>query len=94
MQQNETQKAGVSLYLRLAPQNAELLRAALPAVPVPRDALGIKSTHNLAQMALGAVCRAILGQGYQPLALASEVWPDGEMDRGPLPPGVVIIKLG
>jgi hypothetical protein len=92
--QNEKQKAGMSLYLRLAPQDAEMLRAALSAANVPRSALGIKDTHSLAQMALGAVCRAILGQGYQPQPLASKVWPDGELDQGaPLPSGVMVIKL-
>ena len=84
---------GVSLYVTLAPQDAEMLRAALPAATVPRDGLGIKDTHSLAQMALGAVCRVILGQGYQPQPLAAEVRPDGATDRGPLPPGVIVGQL-
>jgi hypothetical protein len=54
--------SGVSLYVTLSPQDAELLRAAVPADIAPRDTLGMKETSTLAQMALGAVCRAILRQ--------------------------------
>ena len=84
---------GHILYVALSPADAELLRAAVPAAPAPRDALGIKETNSLAQMALGAVCRAILRQGYQPRPLSAELRPAGTQDQGPLPPGVIQLQF-
>jgi len=84
---------GVSLYVTLSPQDAELLRAAVPADVTSRDTLGIKETTTLAQMALGAVCRAILRQGYQPHLLSAETRPAGAPDQAPLPPGVIQLQF-
>lgn len=84
---------GLALYVTLAPQDAELLRAAVPAENPSRDALGIKETTSLAQMALGAVCRAILRQGYQPRLLSAELLPAGTQDQDPLPPGVIQLEF-
>ncbi len=85
--------SGVSLYLTHSPQDADLLRAAVPADIAPRDTLGMKETNTLAQMALGAVCRAILRQGYQPRLLRAETRPPGAQDQGPLPPGVIQLQF-
>ena len=83
----------VSLYVTLSPADAELLRAAAPDAPASRDALGIKETNSLAQMALGAVCRAILRQGYQPRPLSAEMRPAGTQDQEPLQPGVIQLQF-
>ena len=91
--QNEKQKAGVSLWVTLAAQDAEMLRAALPAATVLRDELGIKDTRSLACVALGAIARTLLRESYQPQPLAAEMRPEGITDRGPLPPGVIIVQL-
>jgi|ERR1039458_2322744 hypothetical protein len=85
---------GVSLLLTLSPQDADLLRAAVPAAPIPRDGLGIKATSSLAQTALGAIARALLGQGYQAQPLSAEMRTDGTPDRVALPPGVVRVQFG
>jgi hypothetical protein len=70
------------------------IRAALPAEVPDRDALGNKATNTLAQIALGAICRAILGQGYQPAPLSAEMRPTGAPVPGTLPPGVIMVQLG
>jgi hypothetical protein len=88
-----TEETGMSLVLQLAPQDAELLRAAMPTGNVHQDALGITPTRNLVQAALAAVARAVLRGGYQPQTLAAELRPSAETDRGPLPPGVVVVHL-
>ena len=67
----QTNGSGVRLHLTLSPQDAELLRAAVSAENPSRDALGIKETSALAQMALGAVCRSILSNGYRPRPVAT-----------------------
>jgi hypothetical protein len=84
---------GVSLYVTLSKADADLLRAAVPAGVPSRDALGIKETTTLAQMALGAVCRAILRQGYQPRPLSAELRLAGTQDQEPLPPGVIQLQF-
>ena len=92
MQMNK-ESAGVSLYVTLSPQDAELLRRAIPPEIPSRDALGIKEPNSLAQIALGAICRAILRQGYQPRPLAAETRLGGPGDEAALPPCVIKVQL-
>ena len=80
--------------MTLTPADAAMLRAAIPAEVPDRDALGNKTTHTLAELALGAICRAILGQGYQPAPLSAEMRPSGAPAPGTLPPGVIMVQLG
>ena len=86
---------GVSLYVTLSPADADLLRAAVPAGLPQRDGLGLKQTSNLAQLALGAIARALLGQGYQATPLSAELRMEGAPeDRMALPPGVIKVQFG
>ena len=94
MQTKEQKTEGVSLYLTLAPADADILRAAVPASLPHRDGLGIKTTDTLAQMALGAIARALLGQGYQATPLSAEMRCEGGTSGLPLPPGVIKIQFG
>src|ERR1035441_4351488 len=94
MQTKEQTTEGVSLYLTLAPADADILRAAVPASLPHRDGLGIKTTDTLAQLALGAIARALLGQGYQATPLSAEIRRDGETAGLPLPPGVIKVQFG
>jgi hypothetical protein len=94
MQAKEQKTEGVSLYLTLAPADADILRAAVPASLPHRDGLGIKTTDTLAQLALGAIARALLGQGYQAQPVSAEIRHDGEMAGLPLPPGVIRVQFG
>jgi hypothetical protein len=94
MQNRNETTPGLALYVTLTPQDAELLRAAVPAAAVPRDALGTKDTLRLAQTALSAVARAILRQGYQPQPLSAEMRLAGAPVPGTLPPGVITVQLG
>ena len=91
--QQQQQKHGPSLLIRLAPQDAELLRAAVPDGKANIDRLGIKCPSTLAQIALGAVARTILRDGYLPTPLGAEWRPAGLTDQGPLPPGVIMVQL-
>src|ERR1017187_1453830 len=94
MQTTEQKTEGFSLYLTLAPADADILRAAVPASLPHRDGLGIKATNTLAQLALGAIARALLGQGYQATPLSAEMRCEGETSGLPLPPGVIKIQFG
>jgi hypothetical protein len=94
MQMNKDGKTqGVSLYVTLSPADADLLRAAVPPGIASRDTLGIKETSTLAEMALGAVCRAILRQGYKPRPLSAETRLDGPANEAALQPGVIRVQL-
>ena len=87
--QNENEE--VSLYLTLNTQDANLLRAAaLGPAAVPRDRLGIPDTGSLAQLALGAICRAILRQGYIPRPALAQI---GDRTPEALPENTITIKF-
>ena len=94
MQTKEQTTEGVSLYLTLTPADADLLRAAVPASLPLRDGFGNKQTHTLAELALGAIARALLGQGYQATPLSAEMRLEGATAGLPLPPGVIKIQFG
>ena len=94
MQTKDHETDGVSLYVTLTPADADLLRAAVPASLPMRDGLGNKQTHTLAQMALGAIARALLGQGYQATPLSAEMRCEGAIAGLPLPPGIIKIQFG
>ena len=94
MQTKEQTTEGVSLYLTLTPADADLLRAAVPASLPARDGLGNKQTHTLAELALGAIARALLGQGYQATPLSAEMRLEGATSGLPLPPGVIKVQFG
>ena len=93
MQNEDRKTAGVSLYLTLTPADVDLLRAAVPASLPQRDGLGNKQTSSLAQMAIGAIARALLAQGYQPQPLSAQMRPTGPQAPGTLPPGVIMVQL-
>ena len=90
----QKEKPRVSLYLTLYPQDADLLRAAVPA-GATAPTRGLKPAPDLARMALGAVCRAILVKGYRPQVQAAEWRLDGAPGAEPaLEPNVIRIDLG
>ena len=90
MQSKEQTTERVSLYLTLKPADADLLRAAVPASLPARDGLGMKQTHTLAELALGAIAR----EGYQATPLSAEMRLEGATAGLPLPPGVIKIQFG
>jgi hypothetical protein len=92
MQTTEQKKPGLALYVRLNPQDAELLRAAVPTAPAPLDRLGNKDTHSLAQAALGAVARAILRQGYQLQPASAQMGVAGATGQA-LPGSFIMVQL-
>jgi hypothetical protein len=93
MQSKIENRTGLALFVTLAPQDAELLRAAVPTAPAPLDRLGNKDTHSLAQAALGAIARAILREGYQPKPLGAEMRLAGAPGHAALPSGVIVVQL-
>jgi hypothetical protein len=90
MQDTQEKAQRISLSLILTSEDAELLRTAMADGPVLSDALGNKHVGSLAQVALSAVCNAILRGGYRPRPLAAELQ---SQDGAALPSNTLHIQL-
>jgi len=93
MQTEDRKTEGLTLYVTLSTQDAKLLAAAVPKDPARRDALGIVKADELAHLALGAVCQAILGGGYRPRPLASFLRQEDPGNAPALPAGTIKVQL-
>jgi hypothetical protein len=65
----------------------------MPKDVARRDALGIVKADVLAHVALGAICRAILGNGYRPRPLASYLRQEDPGNAPALAPGTIKVQL-
>ena len=70
----------VVIDVELGAQDLELLQVAMGAEPAERDALGVMTPQAVAHLALGALCRRILANGYQPRPLTVHQRQDGQGD--------------
>ena len=82
-----------NLYITLNQQDSKLLAAAMPKDVARRDAQGIVKADVLAHVALGAICQAILGNGYRPRPLASYLRQEEPGDAPALAPGTIKVQL-
>jgi hypothetical protein len=83
-----------SLYITLQEHDAQILRLAAQSAPEQGSARGIRLPHDLAQTALGLVCRAVLENGYRPKPLAAVLRADGAIPGAALPAGTIKVQLG
>jgi hypothetical protein len=84
----------VNLYIRLNPQDLQLIQHAIPQATAPRDPARPVHAGTIAHAALGAICRAILDGGYRPQPVAAYLRREDPQLPLSLPEGVIKVQLG